>query len=260
MEERIQLILDSLNAAGNIYLDYLSRPDMGTQEKKANDFVTQADKEIESLLSERILTQFEHDSIIQEEHDDIAGTSGFAWVIDPIDGTNNYARRIPDARIQMAIMHEGEIHYGAIYDPISMTLFSARIGMGAYKTNLKDKKTQKLSVSNRSAKQSLVMLTVAVATSEELINTILRNMQDEIGTIRIYGCAAVSFELLAQGFADAFITTIAKPMDMAPGAMIIKEAGGKVLDFEGNDWSLENKNILVGNAQNTPSLLSFVQS
>lgn len=261
MEERISLLLSLLHPAGKIYLQYLDEVEsMDIEEKKSNDFVTKADKEIEALLSEKILSHFPSDSIIREENDDITGTSTILWVIDPIDGTNNYARRITDARIQIAIVEGGIIKYGAIYNPNTNELFSAEAEKGAFKTDQVTRQKVRLQVSDRNIAQSLVILTVALATSSEEINTILKNLQDKIGTIRIYGCAAVAFELIAEGKADAFITNIAKPMDMAPGAIIVSEAGGKAQDFKGNSWSLESTQILVTNKKNTDDLLGVVSS
>lgn len=260
MDERISLIHDCLEPAGKIYLKYLhDASGMVVEEKKTNDFVTIADKEIESFLSEQILAKFPQDSILREEYEDIRGSSGFSWVIDPIDGTNNYARLIPDARIQIALVENGEITYGAIYNPNTNELFSARRGMGAFKTNISTNESIRLSVSNRPASQSLVILTVALATSENTINTILKALQDKIGTVRIYGCAAIAFELIAEGKADAFITNIAKPMDMAPGAVIVEEAGGKAMNFDGSNWSLVSSQIIVTNTLNSSDLLRVIQ-
>lgn len=260
MEERITLLLKILTDAGRVYMQYISgEREMNPEEKKANDFVTQADKEIESFLSSKILSLFPTDSIIQEEQEDVGGKSGYIWVIDPIDGTNNYARKIPDARIQVAIVNDGRIEYGVIFNPNTNELYSARLGMGAKKTDLTTGKEEVLRVSDKNMKTSMLIFTVALATKESAVNTLFERLQGNIGTLRIYGCAAVAFELIAAGKADAFITNIAKPMDMAPGAIIVTEAGGLVLDFKGNNWSLESSDILVGNAVNSEDFLKAIQ-
>ncbi len=260
MEERIQLVLRTLPAAGKIYLQYAdSKSDLLIQEKKSNDFVTQADKEIETLFSDAILTVFPQDSIIQEEHEDITGNSEYTWVIDPIDGTNNYTRRILDARIQIALVHENKIKFGVIYNPVLNEIYTATIGQGAKKVKLATGEDETLHVSDSELSKSLIILTVALATGEPRVNKLLQNLQGNIGTIRIYGCAAVAFELIAAGKADGFVTNIAKPMDMAPGAIIIKEAGGFASDFNGSDWSLESSDIVVANSKNKEEFIQNIQ-
>ena len=260
MEERVKLVLNNLQVAGAIYNQYADpKSELQILEKKSNDFVTQADKEIETLLSDAILSAFPNDSIVQEEHENIMGQSEYTWVIDPIDGTNNYARRILDARIQIALIHDGKIKFGVIYNPVLNEMYIAILGNGAKKVNLTTKEEQTLHVSERELSKSLIIFTVALSTSEARVNRLLHSLQDNIGTVRIYGCAAVAFELIADGKADGFVTNIAKPMDMAPGAIIIKEAGGYALDFNGSDWSLESSDILVANSKNKDDFLKNVQ-
>lgn len=255
MEERINTVTSLLQPAGKIFLKYLSKNTSEVWEKTKNDFVTKADKDIESYLTQKILRSFPTDSVMQEEHKDIHGESEYTWIIDPIDGTNNYVRKIHDARIMVALMKRKEIVFGAIYNPFLQELYMARKNKGAKIIRFEDKKRVALRVSSKALIESLVIYTAGIASGERQGKKIFNKLLGKVGAIRIYGSAAVAFELIASGKADSFICHIAKPMDMAAGALLVQEAGGTVTNFEGKDWQLHMKDILVTNGLNTKDFL-----
>lgn len=258
MDERINKALGLLEPAGKLFLRYSQSDKNEINEKEKNDFVTKADKEIELFISKSIVENFPNDFIIQEEHGNIQGKSLYTWVIDPIDGTNNYVRKILDARIQIALLYENEIILGIIYNPVSGDVYIAKKNKGAQIINFKNSFIKKLSVSSKPIEKSLVIYTAGIASGEGLVKKIFNNLLGKVGAIRIYGSAAMAFELIASGRAECFICNISKPMDMAAGALIVNEAGGKTSNFSGNSWSLDMKDILVSNGSNYRDFLSLV--
>lgn len=259
MYKRINKVLVLLKPAGEIFLDYLQRDDKHIEEKSKNDFSTIADKQIELFLGKEILRSFPKDSIIQEEHDDIIGKTEYSWAIDPIDGTNNYIRKIPDARVQIALIRGVEIVWGVIYNPANEEVYIGKLGNGAEKINLSLNERVGLRVSKNPFEESLVIYTAGIAKGDRQSRDIFNALLGNIGGIRIYGVASVAFELIASGRADCFICNIAKSVDMAAGSLIVREAGGKTLNFNGEDWKLEMKDILVTNGANYDDFLDIVK-
>jgi len=255
---RIETLQKLLPEAGAIFLKYLDSDKLNVEEKDKNDFVTQADKDIENYLSKNLLATFSGDSILGEEYGSVDGSNNFQWIIDPIDGSNNYARRIVDARIMVALAKDSTILYAAIYNPERQELYHATLGKGAHVLNLITKKESPITVSSRAFGQSMVIYTAGLAKGDQQSLDILQNIVGKIGGIRLYGSAAIAFELIASGRADCFICNIAKPMDMAAGYLMVREAGGEVLNFTGSNWTLNDVDILVTNKNNKQDFLQAV--
>ena len=259
MHKRINKVFTLLKPVGEIFLEHLQRDDKYIEEKSKNDFTTEADKHIELFFGKEILKSFPDDSIIQEEHDNIIGKSEYSWVIDPIDGTNNYIRKIPDARIQIALIRGVKIIWGAIYNPIGKEIYIGELGKGAKKITLGSNKRVDLHVSKNPFEKSFVIYTAGVAKGDGQSKGIFNALLGNIGSLRIYGAASIAFELIASGRADCFICNIAKPVDMAAGSLIVRESGGKSLNFNGEDWTLDMKDVLVANDTNYSDFLDIVK-
>jgi myo-inositol-1(or 4)-monophosphatase len=258
MRDRIQQAFSLLPDIGKMFRRSLEDAALLTEEKTANDFVTAADREIEAFLDAEILSAFPEDAILQEEKADVEGKSGYRWVIDPIDGTNNYARKIPDARVQIALMEGERIVLGIIYNPLTEEAYCAEDGKGASVIHLPSGSSRVLRVAKRPLEKSMVLYTAAIAKGAEVSSRLFAALLGNIGAMRIYGAASVSFELIASGRADAFLCDVSKPMDMAAGALIVREAGGVAVDYAGADWTLHKPDILVGTPANRAALLAII--
>ena len=117
-----------------------------------------------------------------------------------------------------------------------------------------------LCVSKNPFEKSFVIYTAGIAKGDKQSRKIFNVLLGNIGNLRIYGAASVAFELIASGRADCFICNIAKPVDMAAGSLIVREAGGKSLNFNGKDWTLNMKDILVTNGANYGDFMDIVKS
>lgn len=137
MEQRISAAERIIKHGANIIHDSFLTS-IVKREKTRHDYVTEIDEFIESLVDREIKALFPDDAILGEELGDISGTSGYLWVIDPLDGTNNFVKGIPQAGIQIAIYHDGLILYGVILNPFVQQMYEARRGEGAYVENLQN--------------------------------------------------------------------------------------------------------------------------
>jgi len=119
--------------AGNLAMDYFRKLDTLTITSKGHqDLVSEADRDVETLIRKEIATRFPEDGIVGEEHGTVEGSSGYTWVIDPIDGTANFVSAIPQWCVILACVRDGETVIGVIRDPNSGETFKAALGQGAY--------------------------------------------------------------------------------------------------------------------------------
>jgi len=233
--------------------------------KAKNDFVTQADKKAEKLIMNEIKNKFPDHAFIAEEshvqgdHIDIFNNSRHIWFIDPIDGTRNFTRDIPLYCISIALFEtkaaktsnnfdylEGELTHGVVYCPTLDELFYAKKGEGAF---LKTKTSeQKLRVSRISKIEQSISATGFPPVNKEENLPYFELMTKKSSAVRRLGSAALDLCYLAAARFDCFWEFDLKPWDIAAGALIVEEAGGKVTDTNGNLLDLFGRDILATNS------------
>lgn len=258
MDERIKAAERIIKHGGELIHDSF-HTSITKREKTRHDYVTEIDEKIENLVDKEIKALFPDDAILGEENGEVAGTSGYLWVVDPLDGTNNFVKGIPQAGIQIAIYENGEIVYGVILNPFVQQMYVAHKGQGAYVEDLRNGYRVKLQVSNNSLAESLLIYDAGIAKGEEQSKEIFNAFLGHIGWVRIFGVAVLDFPMIALGSADVLISNIPKPMDIAPGCLLVEEADGVITDFEGKPWNLHSKNIVVGNRENHREALAKVK-
>jgi len=132
-ERRLRFAIDLARTAGELGMGFFREIEKLTIESKGHqDLVSNADRDVEMFVRAAIADAFPHDGIVGEEHAAVAGTSGHIWVIDPIDGTANFVRGIPQWCVIIACMKDGAAHTGAVHEPASGETFWARRGSGAF--------------------------------------------------------------------------------------------------------------------------------
>jgi len=214
--------------------------------KGAIDIVTDADLRSEEFISKKIKKVFKNDSILCEEGSNVEGSHSRKWIVDPLDGTTNFAHGYPFFAVSIALEVDGEVVLGVVYDPLRDELFSALKGNGA-KLNGK-----KVGVSNvNELKYSLLStgFPYDVATSPENNLNHWSNFIKRAQAIRRDGSAALNISYVACGRFDGFWEMKLKPWDMAGGALIVREAGGWVTDFDGGEFNLYSGRILASNGK-----------
>jgi myo-inositol-1(or 4)-monophosphatase len=223
--------------------------DMFHHTMRSMDYAKELIKEIESLSIKTILQSFPEDGIFSAGGlQNMESRNGLEWIIDPIDGIHNFVRGIPEVGLQIAIRSRGELLYASMYQPFNQEQSTATRGMGAVHHDYRNGQELSLSVSKRTLTESLVIFDGSLGTPKAFESMdILQRIGNNIDGTRVFGIAIQDFTMIASGKAEVFITTVAHPEDVAPGILLVREAGGRVTDLKGNEVDIDSKNLLVTN-------------
>ena len=215
--------------------------------KGPGDYVTASDKKVEKILIEELQKARPNYSILSEEIGEISGDESFRWIIDPIDGTSNFLHGIPHFAISIGLEHNKEIICGIVYDPIKDEMFTAEKGKGAYMNN------QRMRVSSRSKLKDCIIFSGGPrygSENKELTFEEYKKFSSNVSiAIRKLGSASLDMAYVAAGRCDGFWQRDLNYWDIAAGIILVKESGGFVTDFDGEDGYLQSKTILVTNSK-----------
>lgn len=244
MQPMLNIAIRAARSAG----DYISRqvanvPNLTIEEKTSNDFVSQVDRQAEARIIETLLKAYPDHSILAEESGD-HGNSDYRWIIDPLDGTTNFLHGFPHFAVSIALTHQGRLQQAVIYDPMKQELFTASRGGGATLNNRRIRVTRITSANGALLGTGFPFRQKQhFATYQGMFAEFFNHASD----IRRAGSAALDLAYVAAGRLDGFWEIGLQPWDMAAGALIIREAGGLVGDFHGNDDYLKSGNIVAAN-------------
>ncbi|OHA21550.1 MAG: hypothetical protein A2849_03970 [Candidatus Taylorbacteria bacterium RIFCSPHIGHO2_01_FULL_51_15] len=214
--------------------------------------VTDVDKEIETLITSHLLSQFSTHSISGEEFSPQHHSSPYTWYIDPIDGTINYIRGLPFASISLGLWKEDVPIVAVVSDPMHNVTYSALHDKGAFRNG-----TQKLSVSSVSKFGEAVGGSGRAKALGE--DPLLQRVAKAAYRGREYGGAALELCSVAEGKLDFWISERTKIYDVAAGMLMVTEAGGTVTDWEGNPYTLDSANIVASNGKIHTELLQALK-
>lgn len=208
------------------------------------DLVTEADLQSERVILDIINRYFPQDSILTEEAGEFNHLSERVWIIDPLDGTTNFAHSFPVFAISIALEAKGELVLGVVYNPYMGEFFEAAKGMGAFL----NKKPIKVS-ETRTLEESLLATGFPYDVHErpERVMDLLKKMIVRAQGVRRPGSAAIDLCYVAAGMFDGFWEERLKPWDTAAGVVIVREAGGKVSTYEGDPFTPHLKSIVAAN-------------
>ena len=225
--------------------------------KGPGDFVTNCDKKVEKILIDELLKARPSYSILSEEIGEINNDDSFKWIIDPIDGTSNFLHGVPHFAISVGLEHNKEIICGIIYDPIKDEMFTAEKGNGSYLNN------QRMRVSSRSKLEDCMIFTGGPkreAKNRELALKEYYKFSIKLLTpIRKLGSASLDMAYVAAGRCDGFWQRNLNYWDIAAGVILVKEAGGFVTDFNGENEYIQNKTILATNAKINKEMIEVLK-
>ena len=225
--------------------------------KGPGDFVTSSDKRVEKILIEELQKARPSYSILSEEIGEINNDKSFKWIIDPIDGTANFLHGIPHFAISIGLEHNKEIICGIIYDPIKDEMFTAEKGNGSYLNN------QRMRVSFRSKLKDCIVFTGGPklgSKDRELALKEYNNLSSKVLVpIRKLGSASLDMAYVAAGRCDGFWQRNLNYWDIAAGIILVKEAGGFVTDFNGENEYIQNKTILATNAKINKEMIEVLK-
>ena len=226
--------------AGELLREKLAGP-RDIRQKAQNDLVTDADRASEALIVERIRAGFPGAAILGEEGGVYAGTSDERFIVDPLDGTTNYAHRYPIFCVSIAYERDGDLIAGAICAPMLGELFAAERGKGATMNGAPIHVSQTMRVADA------MVCTGFVPTRYERNGKHFATFSRTAQGVRRDGSAALDLANVAAGRFDGFWEWDLHAWDIAAGAVIIREAGGRVSAIEQDELSLTGGQILTSN-------------
>ena len=230
---------------------------MVSNKEGINNLVTEADHASEKAILDVIKKEFPDHYILSEEAGEIIQDSNYKWIIDPIDGTVNFAHSIPLCCVSIALEYNGEIVLGSVYNPLMNELFFAEKGKGA---TLNDKQIR---VSKKQNVLNACLVTGFPYTYLDVPNGPLQIFEKLIRKgipVRRLGSAATDLCWVAAGRFDGFYEHKLQAWDSAGGYLIVEEAGGKVTDFKGDKFSPYQPHILATNGEIHDEMLAVINN
>lgn len=251
-----QVLLQAAEAAAAIMKDYSTRTFYIRNKEGINNLVTEVDHKCEEVIFDIIKQNFPTHQILSEESGEIVQDSIYKWIIDPIDGTVNFANRIPICCVSIGVEVDGKIEMGAVYNPFINELFFAQRGYGATLNE------QIINVSKTEHVISSCLVTGFPYTYLDMPNGPLEIFSKFIRKgvpVRRLGSAAIDLCWVAAGRFDGFFEHKLNAWDSAAGFLMVEEAGGKVTDMKGNYYNPYQPGIIATNGIIHDELLAVVK-
>ena len=248
-------LLEATQAGGQVLQHYFNGAFQISSKSTINDLVTEADKQAETAIFKVIRDTFPQHFILSEESGELSTDSNVKWIIDPLDGTVNFAHGIPICCVSIGVEQDGEMVLGAVYNPFLNEFFFAEKGKGA---TLNDKP---IHVSQKTDLGSACMATGFPYQWEESTNDPIRIFEHFVKRgqpVRRLGSAAIDLCWVAAGRFDGYYELSLNAWDAAAGFLIVEEAGGKVTDFKGNRYSPYQRSLVATNGTIHQPLLDVI--
>jgi len=248
MTTPLQTALEAATAAG----DLLRRTFTHTREVKSKgwrDIVTDADFAAQHAITDLIAACFPSHAILSEEgrHDTDLTAPVPTWVIDPLDGTTNYARQFPSFSVSIALVHLSEIQLGVIHDPLRRETFFAEKGWGAFVQDEDEPRPLRVSEVTDMGEALIGLDWARDPALRQRVVGALGRVSAECRTVRAVGSAALGLAYLAAGRLDGYYHLALQPWDVAAGALIVQEAGGQISAPDGSAWHLGLGQVVASN-------------
>jgi myo-inositol-1(or 4)-monophosphatase len=233
-----------MNNYGRITIDY----------KKDRTIVTNSDIDSEKAILSILQRDFPEYSLISEESGTEEKSPEYTWVVDPLDGTTNYSIRNPFFDVSIALVKRDEPILGVVYYPFQDELFHAEKGSGAYMND------EKISVSDSDNMEKSVHTFCHASDSESTVKMagIWKRLKLLNPKIRQIGAGALELAYVACGRLDSFMMVKMNPWDVAAGALLVSEAGGKATDFSGKEFNLSCSDVIASNGKLHEKLLGII--
>ncbi len=256
MHPMLNIAVRAARNAGRIITRNIDRVDtLDIDVKQRNDFVTEIDRQAESVIIDTLHRSYPEHAFFAEESGR-QGNSEYVWIIDPLDGTTNFIHGFPQFSVSIALEYRGRLEHAVVYNPIHDELFSASRGEGAELNN------KRLRVSKQPGLEGALLGTGFPYKKDQNIDNYMKTLYKFIqitAGIRRPGSAALDLAYVAAGRLDGFWEMGLNPWDIAAGALIIREAGGLVGNLKGEEGWLETGNIVAGNPRVFHQMLLTLQ-
>ena len=242
--------------AGQILMDHFERRLAVESKSSEIDLVTEADVASEKLIVEAIRKWYPEHSILSEEGLSEEQAGEFLWLVDPLDGTTNYAHGYPIFCVSIALQRGGETTLGVTYDPVGDELFWAGRDQGAYCNG------RRLSVSGTdSLRRSLLATGFPYARASIEDNNVAEfgRVMPRVQGVRRGGAATLDMAYVAAGRLDGYWEFLLSPWDWAAGDLLVRESGGRTSDVLGHPWRLRSNNMVATNGLLHEELLATLK-
>lgn len=257
----LDFALDTAHRAGRLLRELFSQPHTVHSKSSAIDLVTEADLASDRLITEAIRQRFPDHEIVSEEglpdRSALDQADGGLWLIDPLDGTTNYAHGYPVWGVSLAFVQERRVMVGVAYDPLREETFWAMPGSGAWCNG------ERLRVSGVSSLQQALVATGFPYQRSVLADNNLREFDVVVTRVqgeRLSGAAVLDLAHLAAGRLDAYWEKHLQPWDWAVGWLLVQEAGGLVTDLQGEPWSMGKQHLVASNGLVHQELLALLRA
>ncbi len=245
MHPMLNIAIQAARQAGKTIMRYMDQLDLlQVDEKSHNSLVSDIDKMAEAEIIQHLRKAYPNHAILAEESGEIPADSEYCWIIDPLDGSTNYLHSFPHYAVSIAMQYRGKLELACIYDPMRQELYTANKGKGAYLN------AKRIRVSSPHSLQQALIGTGFPHRDPEQLETYLKQFKaifPKTADVRRAGSAALDLAFVAAGRLDGFWESNLQPWDMAAGILLVQEAGGFVTDFNGQENSLNNGQIVAGN-------------
>ena len=252
--EYLDFAIELAREAGGVLKHYMRREKHVELKGRAN-LVTVADKESEALVIRRIRERYPDHAILAEESGASSGSDS-KWIIDPLDGTTNFAHQYPFFCVSIGFEQAGQLVCGAVYDPWRDEMFAAAHGEGAFVNG------ERMQVSDVDKLANALIMTgfsYGVLDKMDIALGQFRAFLFESQGVRRGGSAALDLCYIALGRVDGFWEMDLHPWDTVAGAVILEEAGGRVSDFPGGPFSIYGKQIVASNGKIHDEMVAVLQ-
>lgn len=251
----IEKVIQIAKEAGEIIRDSYRKNFSIEYKTNLSNLVTEVDKKSEQTIIDFIKKEFPAHRILAEESGEhkssiassqLKDVSEYIWVIDPLDGTTNFAHGLPIFSVSIGVQKNNESIYGVVYDVMRDVLYSSEKGNGSFANGIK------LHVSTNDDLRKSVLVTgfpYNVAENPDFAFERFIEFLKHARAVRRLGSAAIDFCYVAEGVFDGFWEVFLNPWDMCAGKLIVEEAGGEVTGFNGKQMSIYSKQILATNGK-----------
>jgi myo-inositol-1(or 4)-monophosphatase len=255
LKARLELAVALAREAGALQRQRFGEPRDIQTKSTAIDLVTDVDRACDALIRERVRQQFPGDGLLTEEAAEAPGSSGWRWIVDPLDGTTNYTHGFPHFAVSIGVERDGRAALGTIYDPLRDELFHGMRGAGAFRNGrpMRVSLTEKL---ERSLLATGFPYTVHASPESNLeyFGRFIRRAR----AVRRAGSAALDLAYIACGRFDGFWELSLHPWDVTAGLLMIEEAGGMHSDFDGSPTPTDASRVVASNGRVHAAMLEVL--
>ena len=251
-----RLAIEAARAAGALLRSELTGARQIAFKGTPTNLVTEMDARAEALVLGRIRAAFPADAILSEEMGAAAGDSGRRWIVDPLDGTTNYAHGIPLFGVSIALEVAGRVELGVIYDPNQDELFVAERGAGAF-ANDRTLAVSRAATLNENLLASGFPYNLRETDDNNVTEFVAFSLRAQ--GIRRMGSAVLYLAWLASGRFDGYWELRTGPWDVAAGSLLVEEAGGRVTAIDGGPLRLDQPSIVASNGRIHDEMLGVLR-